>query len=188
MTPVASTRNDLLEGYTVIDFTRVLAGPYCTRLLADLGARVIKIERPGEGDPTRMQLRDLPGVDSLYFTMLNSNKRGITLNVQSTRGGELLKQLAARADFLIETFPPGTLDRRQFDSRLVVVSITPFGQTGPYSNYKGSDLVVMAMSGLMSLIGDPGKTPLRVTLPQSPMWAGMYAARRQSKFWTLQAK
>ena len=161
----------MLAPYRVLDLSDE-SGYLCGKILADLGADVIKVEPP-HGDAARL-LGPYP--NDTYFTSYNTGKRGITLNVQSTRGGELLKQLAARADFLIETFPPGTLDLRQFDSRLVVVSITPFGQSGPYRNYKGGDLAVMAMSGLMSLIGDPGKTPLRVTLPQSPMWAGMYAA------------
>src|SRR5262249_24722400 len=121
--------------------------------------------------------KDVPDPEkSLYFISYNTGKRGISLDVGNPRGRDLLRRLASRADFLIETFPLGTLNRAQFDRRLVLVSITPFGQTGPYCNYKGSDLVMMAMSGMMSLIGEPDKMPLRVSLPQSPMWAGMYAA------------
>jgi crotonobetainyl-CoA:carnitine CoA-transferase CaiB-like acyl-CoA transferase len=161
----------MLGPYRVLDLTDE-SGYLCGKILADLGADVIKVEPPG-GDAARSLG---PYSNDIYFTSYNTRKRGITLDVHSTRGRDLLNRLASRADFLIETFPPGTLDRTQFDRRLVVVSITPFGQSGPYRNYKGSDLVVMAMSGLMSLIGDPGKMPLRVTLPQSPMWAGMYAA------------
>jgi crotonobetainyl-CoA:carnitine CoA-transferase CaiB-like acyl-CoA transferase len=161
----------MLAPYRVLDLSDE-SGYLCGKILADLGADVIKVEPP-RGDAARLLG---PYSNDIYFPSYNTRKRGITLNVHSTRGRDLLNRLAARADFLIETFPPGTLDRRQFDPRLVVVSITPFGQSGPYRNYKGSDLVMMAMSGLMSLIGDPGKTPLRVTLPQSPMWAGMYAA------------
>ena len=158
----------------------------CGKILADLGADVIKIEPPG-GDAARLIgpfPDDRPDPErSLYFTSYNTGKRGITLNVDSATGRDLLKHLASRADFLIETYPPGALDGlglgfdtlHRLNPRLIVVSITPFGQSGPYRDYKGSDLITMAMSGLMSLIGEPGRTPLRVSLPQSPMWAGMYA-------------
>jgi crotonobetainyl-CoA:carnitine CoA-transferase CaiB-like acyl-CoA transferase len=170
--------NGILAPYRVLDLTDE-SGFSCGKILADLGADVIKVEPP-EGDAARRLgpfPDDVPDPEkSLYFISYNAGKRGITLDVRNPRGRDLLRRLAARADFLIETFPPGALDRKDFDSRLIVASITPFGQTGPYRNYKGSDLIAMAMSGLMSLIGEPGKMPLRVSLPQSPMWAGMYAA------------
>lgn len=174
-----------LAPYRVLDLTDE-SGFSCGKILADLGADVVKVELPG-GDAAR-RIGPFPGdrpdpEKSLYFISYNTGKRGITLDIESPRGRELLGRLASRADFLIETYPPGTLERlglgfknlRQLNPRLVLVSITPFGQTGPYCNYKSSDLVTMAMSGLMSLIGEPDKTPLRVSLPQSPMWAGMYA-------------
>jgi len=151
-------QNRVLAPYRVLDLSDE-SGYSCGKILADLGADVIKVERPG-GDAARWIgpfPKDRPDPEkSLYFISYNTGKRGITLDVAIPRGRDLLRQLASRADFLIETFPPGTLDRANFDGRLVVVSITPFGQTGPYSNYKGSDLVLMAMSGLMSLIGEPG--------------------------------
>jgi len=159
----------VLAPYRVLDLTDE-SGFSCGKILADLGADVVKVEPP-EGDATRR-------IDNLYFISYNTGKRGITLNLESPRGVEILNRLAARADFLIETFPPGTLnyeDLHRLNPRLIVVSITPFGQTGPYRNYKGSDLVIMAMGGLMSLVGAPGRAPLRVSLPQAPMWAGMYA-------------
>lgn len=171
----------VLAPYRVLDLTDE-SGFSCGKILADLGADVVKIEPPG-GDAAR-RIGPFPGDrpdpnKSLYFTSYNAGKRGITLNVESARGRDLLSRLASKADFLIETFPPGTLDFQmlhQLNPRLIVVSITPFGQSGPYRDYKGSDLITMAMCGLMSLIGEPGRAPLRVTLPQSPMWAGMYAA------------
>ena len=176
----------VLAPYRVLDLSDE-SGFSCGKILADLGADVIKIEPPG-GDAARL-IGPFPGdrpdpEKSIYFISYNAGKRGITLNVQSPAGRDLLRKLVARADFLIETFPPGTLQQwgvsfetlRRLNPRLIVVSITPFGQTGPYRDYKGSDLVVMAMSGLMSLIGERDKMPLRVSLPQSPMWAGMYAA------------
>ena len=170
--------NGLLAAYRVLDLTDE-SGYSCGKILADLGADVIKIESP-RGDAAR-RLGPFPsGVSdpekSLYFISYNLGKRGITLDIRTPKGRDLLKRLASQADFLIETLPPGTLDRTEFDSRLIIVSITPFGQSGPYCNYKGSDLILMAMSGLMSLIGEAGRMPLRVSLPQSPMWAGMYAA------------
>src|SRR6266571_8957133 len=174
--------DSILAPYRVLDLTDE-SGFLCGKILADLGADVIKIEAPG-GDAARM-LGPFPGDKpdrnkSLYWIAYNVGKLGITLNLESARGRELLRKLALRADFLIETFPPGWLDRhdlgfetlRKLNPRIIVVSITPFGQTGPYSSYKGSDLVAMAMSGLMSLIGEPGETPLRVSFPQSPMWSG----------------
>jgi len=160
----------VLAPYRVLDLTDE-SGFSCGKILADLGADVIKVEPPG-GDPARY-------IDNLYFISYNAGKRGITLNLQTARGLDVLHQISERADFLIETFPPGTLNYQglhELNPRLIVVSITPFGQTGPYRNYKSSDLIIMAMGGLMSLIGEPGKAPLRVSLPQSPMWAGMYAA------------
>lgn len=166
----------VLAPYRVLDLTDE-SGFLCGKILADLGADVIKLEPPG-GDPAR-RFDDR----SLYWTSHNAGKRSITLNLDRPGARDMLRKLAARADFLINTFPPEFLERcdlgfeslRKINPRIVVVSITPFGQTGPYSNYKGSDLIAMAMSGLMSLIGEAGQMPLRVTLPQSPMWAGMYA-------------
>src|SRR5262245_45526406 len=171
----------VLAPYRVLDLTDE-TGFSCGKILADLGADVIKIEPPG-GDAARM-IGPFPGDhpdpnNSLYFLSYNTGKRGITLNLESSRGCDLLHRLTSRADFLIETFPPGTLDIqtiRERNPRLIVVSITPFGQTGPYRDSRGSDLITTARSRLMSLIGEPGRPPLRVTLPQSPMWAGMYAA------------
>jgi crotonobetainyl-CoA:carnitine CoA-transferase CaiB-like acyl-CoA transferase len=163
-------RNTVLDSYRVLDLTDE-SGFSCGKILADLGADVVKVEPP-QGDAARH-------VDHLYFVGYNTGKRGITLNLETARGLDLLHQLAARADFLIETFPPGTLKYQALherNPRLIVISITPFGQSGPYRDYKSSDLITMAMGGLMSLIGEPGNVPLRVSLPQSPMWAGMYAA------------
>jgi crotonobetainyl-CoA:carnitine CoA-transferase CaiB-like acyl-CoA transferase len=160
----------VLAPYRVLDLTDE-SGFSCGKILADLGADVIKVEPP-DGDATRR-------IDGLYFTSYNTGKRAITLNMETAPGLEMFQQLAERADFVIETFPPGTLDHRRLrdqNPRLIIVSITPFGQTGPYRDYKSSDLIIMAMGGLMSLIGEPGKAPLRVSLPQSPMWAGMYGA------------
>ena len=176
----------LLSPYRVLDLTDEL-GFLCGKILGDLGADVIKVERPG-GDPAR-RLGPFYGNQadpekSLYWFGFNNNKRGITLNLEAAKGRELFSRLAARVDFVIETFPPGYLNDlkcgyaalSQINPRLVWTSITPFGQTGPYSKFKASDIEIMALSGCMSLTGDPDRPPLRVSFPQSYGWTGSYAA------------
>ena len=125
--------NKALEGVRVIDMTHVQAGPVCTQLLAWMGADVIKVEPPGRGDVTRTQLRDLPDVDSLYFTMLNCNKRSLTLNMKSEEGKELFTELLRCSDILVENFAPGALDRlgftweriQEINPRLIYASLSP---------------------------------------------------------------
>lgn len=181
-----SSRPELLSPYRVLDLTDQ-SGFLCGKILGDLGADVIKIERPG-GDPARSIgpfHRDDPHPEkSLYWFAYNNNKRGITLDLGSRSGQELFKQLAVRVDFVIESFPPGTLRKWGLDyaslaennQRLVLTSITPYGQDGPRCDYPASDLEIMAASGSMSLAGEPDKPPLRVSLAQSPLWAGTAAA------------
>ena len=176
----------LLSPFRVLDLTDEL-GFLCGKILGDMGADVIKIERPG-GDPARRLgpfFHNEPDPEkSLYWFGFNNNKRGITLNLQSPRGRELFSRLAGGADFVIESFLPGYLDERntgyhalgKINPRLVWTSITPFGQSGPYSRFKASDIEIMALSGCMSLTGDPDRPPLRVTFPQSYVWTGSYAA------------
>ncbi len=179
-------RTGLLFPFRVLDLTDEL-GFLCGKILGDLGADVIKIERPG-GDPARnigpfFQKQPDPE-KSLYWFGFNNNKRGITLNLESARGKELFSKLAAGADFVIESFMPGYLDGLDLgytslsrtNPRLVHTSITPFGQTGPYARFHASDIEIMAMSGCMSLTGDPDRPPLRVTFPQSYSWTGSSAA------------
>jgi len=179
-------RVGLLAPYRVLDLTDN-SGWLCGRILGDLGADVVKIEPPG-GDPGRRGgpfYRDDPDPSkSLAWFAYNANKRGITLALDTGPGQRLLRRLAQRADFLIESSPPGYLDARDLgyralreaNLRLVYTSITPFGQSGPYAHYRASDLIAMAMSGFMSLVGEPGRPPLRVSLPQAAMWTGMHAA------------
>jgi len=176
----------LLSPYRVLDLSNEL-GFLCGKILGDLGADVIKIEPPG-GEPARRLgpfYGDQPDPEkSLFWFGFNNNKRGITLNLESANGRELFSQLVAKADFAVETFTPGYLDGlnlgytalSKINSRLVLTSITPFGQTGPYSKFKASDIEIMALSGCMSLTGDPDRPPLRVTFPQSYGWTGSYAA------------
>jgi len=179
-------RDRLLSPFRVLDLTDEL-GFLCGKILGDLGADVIKIEKPG-GDEARKIgpfYRDEPHPEkSLYWFAFNNNKRGITLNLASARGREIFGLLVAGADFIVESFPPGHLDRlslgynslSRLNPRLVVTSITPFGQTGPYCKFRASDIEIMAMSGCMSLTGDPERPPLRITFPQSYQWTGSYAA------------
>ena len=176
----------LLSPYRVLDLTDEL-GFLCGKVLGDLGADVIKIERPG-GDPARkigpFYQNQVHPEKSLYWFAFNNNKRGITLKLESERGRELFTQLAAKSDFLLESFTPGFLDGlnlgyealSQINPRLIFTSITPFGQTGPYSKFMASDIEIMAMSGCMSLSGDPARSPVRISFPQSYQWTGSYAA------------
>src|SRR5450756_1965088 len=132
-----------LDGVRILDFTHVQSGPTCTQLLAWMGADVIKVERAGEGDATRGQLRDIPDVDSLYFTMLNHNKRSITLDTKNPKGKEVLETLIKQCDVLVENFAPGALDRMGFtwlriqelNPRMIVASVKGFGP-GPYQDCK----------------------------------------------------
>ncbi|OGQ76798.1 MAG: hypothetical protein A3G94_01620 [Deltaproteobacteria bacterium RIFCSPLOWO2_12_FULL_60_16] len=184
--PDQEKRAGLLSPFRVLDLTDEL-GFLCGKILGDLGADVIKIERPG-GDAARgigPFFHGRPDPEkSLYWFGFNNNKRGVTLNLESPRGRELFSRLAGGADFLIESFVPGYLDGLDLgyaalsrkNPRLVHTSITPFGQTGPYSRFLASDIEILAMSGCMSLTGDPERPPLRASFPQSYHWTGSYAA------------
>ncbi|QWF85415.1 formyl-CoA transferase [Amycolatopsis sp. CA-230715] len=149
-----------LEGVRVLDMTHVQSGPSSTQILAWLGADVIKLETPGRGDITRGQLRDVPGADSLYFTMLNSNKRSITLNMKSAEGKEVFEKLVSTVDVLVENFGPGVVDRfgypwerlAELNPRLVYASIKGFG-LGRYSGFKAYEVIAQAMGGAMSTTG-----------------------------------
>jgi formyl-CoA transferase len=149
-----------LEGVRVLDMTHVQSGPSSTQLLAWLGADVIKLETPGRGDITRGQLRDLPGVDSLYFTMLNANKRSITLNMKSGEGKGVFEKLVSGVDVLVENFGPGVVDRFGYpweklaalNPRLIYASIKGFGP-GRYADFKAYEVIAQAMGGAMSTTG-----------------------------------
>ena len=176
----------VLSPYRVLDLTGE-DGWLCGRILGDLGADVVKVEPPG-GDRARHKgafYHDEHDPDKcLTWFAYNANKRGLALDLQARAGQDLFRRLARQADFVIESFAPGFLSARgigypelhEINPRLVFTSITPFGQTGPYAHHRGADLHATALSGFMSLVGEPGKPPLRVSLPQAPMWAGMYAA------------
>ncbi len=171
-----------LTGIRVVDLTRIIAGPFCAQLLADMGAEVIKIESPGRGDPTRRQGAMVDGV-SYYFSQFNRNKKSITLDLYKDDGKAVLARLLADADVLIENYRPGVLARMGFDQErldainpgLVVTSINGYGGTGPYVDRPAFDFIGQAMSGFMSINGTPGE-PLRAGPPISDLLAGLYAA------------
>jgi len=156
-----------LEGVRILDFTHVQSGPTCTQLLAWFGADVIKVERPGEGDATRGQLRDIPGVDSLYFTMLNHNKRSITIDGKKAEGKALLERLVKHCDVLVENFAPGALDRmgfsweriQQLNPRMIMASVKGFGP-GPYEDCKVYENVAQCTGGSASTTGFDDGPPL----------------------------
>jgi len=156
-----------LDGYRILDFTHVQSGPTCTQLLAWLGADVIKVERAGEGDATRSQLRDIPGVDSLYFTMLNHNKRSITIDTKKPKGKQVLERLIKHCDVLVENFAPGALDRMGFtwehihalNPRLVVASVKGFGP-GKFQDCKVYENVAQCAGGAASTTGFDDGPPM----------------------------
>lgn len=183
-----------LAGLRVLDLSRILAGPTCTQLLADLGADVIKVERPGAGDDTRSWGPPfVPGADgedsdlSAYFLAANRNKRSIAIDLATTEGVALVKRLAAISDVVIENYKPGDLDRRGLGYEIirgikpdiVWCSISGFGQTGPYSDRTGYDFLIQAMGGIMSITGESdtaGGRPVKVGLGIADVMCGMYAA------------
>jgi crotonobetainyl-CoA:carnitine CoA-transferase CaiB-like acyl-CoA transferase len=172
-----------LEGIRVVDLTRILAGPFCSMFLADLGAEVIKIEDPDCGDPIRSQGEARNGF-SLYFANFNRNKRSVTLDLRSDGGKAVLRKLLATADVLVENYRPGVLDRMGFDRAtlesirpdLIVCRVTGFGTDGPYADRPAFDFIAQAMSGLMSVTGEADGAPMRAGPPISDLVAGSYAA------------
>src|ERR1700738_1040282 len=178
-----------LEGVRILDMTHVQSGPTCTQILAWFGADVIKIERPGEGDPTRSQLRDKPGVDSLYFTMLNSNKRGVTLNPKTEAGKKIFAKLIEKCDVMVENYAPGAIDRmgfpwdkiQQINPRMIYASVKGFGP-GPFEDCKVYENVAQCTGGAASTTGEIDRVPM-VTGAQIgdsgtgiPLVAGILAA------------
>jgi crotonobetainyl-CoA:carnitine CoA-transferase CaiB-like acyl-CoA transferase len=161
-----------LSGLRVVDLTRILAGPFCSMLLADIGAEVIKIETPGEGDPVRRQGVVRDGL-SWYFAGFNRNKRSVTLNLRHAEGRAVLEKLIAGSDVLVENFRPGVLAAMGFDEArlaalnpaLVYCNITGFGSSGPYRDRPSFDFVAQAMSGFMSVTGEPEGAPMRAGPP-----------------------
>ena len=173
-----------LEGVLVVDCTQIMAGPFCTLLLADMGADVIKIERPDRGDDSRRMGPPYIHGRSAAFLAINRNKRSLALNLRSEEGQGVLKRLVERADVMVENYRPGTMERlglgyeelRKVRPSLVYCSISGFGQTGPYRERGGFDLVAQGMSGLISVTGTPDGPPVKVGVPITDLTAGMYGA------------
>ena len=169
-----------LEGLRVLDLTRVLAGPYATQSLGDLGAEVIKVEPP-HGDDTR-NFPPFVGQESHYFLALNRNKKSIVIDLKKEAGKDLLRQLAAKSDVLIENYRPGVMDKLglgydelcAINPRLIYCSISGFGQTGPLRDKPSFDIVTQAMSGALSINGEKGRSPVKIGLPIGDMVGGIY--------------
>ena len=174
-----------LTGFTVLDLTRVLSGPYCTMVLGDLGARIIKVEQPGKGDDTRAWGPPFLGEESAYFLSINRNKESVTLDYKPAAGRKVLAALIAKADVLVENFRPGTLERAGFGwdavhqefPRLVYASIAGYGQTGPRKDEAGYDAVMQAEGGLMSVTGDADRPGYRLGVAITDMVAGLYCSQ-----------
>lgn len=185
--------NGILSNIRVLDLTRVVAGPWCTQTLADLGADVIKIERPGEGDDTRRVGPFVVGADgkqttdSAFFMGVNRSKRSVTVDIANSDGAAIVRELAVRSDVLVENYKVGGLKRyglgyetlRALNPRLIYCSVTGFGQTGPYAPRPAYDSVLQAMCGLMSTCGNadgqPGAGPMRAAVPIADIFTGLYA-------------
>jgi len=184
MTVPTKTPTGPLRGLKVFDLTRVLAGPTCAQMLGDLGADVIKIERPGAGDDTRgFAPPYMPNTkESAYFVGVNRNKQSVTLDISQKEGQAIAKKLIAECDILVENFKVGALAKyglgyeelhKEFP-RLIYCSITGFGQTGPYAPRPGYDALIQAMGGVMSLTGEPDGMPQKVGVPVADLFAGLY--------------
>ncbi|MBF7052722.1 CoA transferase [Halomonas sp. KAO] len=183
MTPTSSSSTGSLAGVRVIDLTRVISGPFCTQILGDHGADVIKIEPPGKGDVVRQQGNMVDG-ESWYFAQFNRNKRSLTLDLRSDEGKQILHRLLEDADVLVENFRPGVLDKMGLDDdtlrqrypRLVVGRINGFGSSGPYRDRPAYDFIAQAMSGFMGVNGSADGEPMRAAPPISDMVASQNLA------------
>jgi formyl-CoA transferase len=178
---MSDLKNGPLAGVRVLDLTRVLAGPYCTMFLGDLGAEVVKVEQPGVGDDTRGWGPPFTGGESAYFLCINRNKKSITVDLKTDEGVELVRRLAGSADVLIENFRPGTMERlglgeenlRSLSPKLIYASLSGFGADGPMSEVPGYDLIVQAWGGLMSITGAPDGEPTKVGVAIIDLVAGL---------------
>ena len=182
--PPAPTLPQPLARVRVLDVSQVMAGPFCTMMLADMGADVIKVEPPGTGDQTRGSMGfKMKGSDSMGFLNLNRNKRSVTLNLKSAGGRAALHKLVETADVLVENYRPGVMKKlgcdyetlRRINPRLVYASISGFGQTGPWSQRPGFDLIAQAMAGVMSVTGHPGGPPVKAGVPVADIGCALFA-------------
>lgn len=174
-----------LKGIRVIDLSRHLAGPYCSMLLADMGAEVIKVEQPGKGDETRTYGPPFIEGESVYFLSVNRNKKSITVNFKQDEGKDIIHRLIKKSDVSIENFRPGTLDKHglgynnaaRINPKIIYASISGFGQTGPEKRRPGYDLSIQGMGGIMSLTGDPSGPPYKVGTSIADILAGIYTCQ-----------
>lgn len=173
-----------LSGIRVIDLSRILSGPYCTMLLGDWGADIIKIERPGTGDDTRLWGPPFQAGESTYFMSINRNKRSVIIDLQRPEGQALVREMVKQSDVVIENFRPGTAERlgvgyeqlAAINPKIVYCSISGFGQTGPYRERPGYDAIAQAMSGMMSITGEPDGLPIKHGMSIADLSAGLMAA------------
>ncbi|MCI0794347.1 MAG: CoA transferase [Chloroflexi bacterium] len=173
-----------LEGIRVLDLTRALAGPFCTLMLGDNGADVIKVEMPGSGDDTRKWGPPFIGEESAYFLSINRSKRSLTLNLREPQAKEIFLKLAENSDVLVENFTPGVMERfglaydevKQTNPKIVYCSISGFGQDGPYRNRPAYDQIMQGISGLMSITGEPDGEPQKIGIAVTDIGAGMWSA------------
>jgi formyl-CoA transferase len=173
-----------LHGYRVLDLSRILAGPYCTMILGDQGAEVIKVERPGAGDDTRTWGPPFAGGESAYYLCCNRNKKSIAIDLKNPDGVALVRELAARSDVLVENFTPGLMKKfgldydtlRGINPRLVYASISAYGQDGPYRDRPGYDMVLSAVGGLMWITGERDGNPVKVGVAITDVLTGVYAS------------
>ena len=178
------TNPTALEGVKVLDLTQIMAGPYCTMTLADMGADVVKIEKPNGGDDTRRMGPPFIEGESAAFLGINRNKRSVVVDLRSDDGREIVLDMARRYDILVENFRPGSLERmglgyervREINPAMIYCTISGFGGTGPYARRGGFDLVAQGMSGLMSVTGHPDSAPTKIGVPVCDLNAGMFAA------------
>ena len=175
----------ILDDILVVDMTQALAGPYCTMLLGDMGAEVVKIEQPGTGDQSRGWGPPFVEGESTYFLSVNRNKKSLTLNLKSDQGQEIIHCLVSRADVFFTNLPRQSSRRKtgvdaetllDLNPSLIYAAITGYGDTGPYAERPGYDLIAQGESGLMSITGQPGGEPMRYPIPLSDMTTGLYAA------------
>jgi CoA:oxalate CoA-transferase len=172
-----------LEGVKILSFAQHLAGPFCTMLLCDLGAEVIKIEPPGNGDAARRNFPFIEGISS-YFLSINRGQKSITLNLRDDRAKKIVFELVPQVDILVENFRPGVMGRLGFsfeavsarNPRIIYASVSGFGQKGPYSKKPAFDMIAQAMGGTVSITGEPGRPPVRVGFSIGDIGAGMFAA------------
>jgi CoA:oxalate CoA-transferase len=172
-----------LEGIVVLDLTRVLAGPFCTMVLSDLGAEIIKIEIPGTGDDSRA-FGPFIGTRSLYFLSINRGKKSISLNLKHPQGKEILRELVKKADIIVENYRPGTMEKlglgyedlKAINPRIIYAASSGFGHTGPYSQRPAYDILAQAMGGIMSITGWAGSAPTRVGMSLGDITAALFTA------------